>query len=1110
MTQVHLQLLGDFCLTYGGKPVTTLETPRLRALVAYLALHRHAPQTRHHLAFLFWPDSTEAQALTNLRKQLYFLSNRLPAADPLLQATRQTVQWSPAVGLGLDVTAFAALLTQANTVAGSQAISLLCQAIDLYRGDLLPECYDEWIFPQREALREQYAGGQTRLVVLLEEQREYSAAISYAQRLLRHDPLHEPTYRTLLRLYALQGDRAAALRIYHTCVTQLREELGVDPDAETQHAYERLLQGEAVTTRQPELAASAPFVGRQPEWQQLQQSWRTAMQGQPQVVLIAGEAGIGKTRLAEEFLNWAIHQGFATTRARCYAAEGRLTYAPIIEWLRSELLRPQRTKIEPAWQTELARLLPELLTDDPALPHPEPITQSWQRHHLFEAATRALLAANQPLVLLLDDLQWCDRETLELLHFLLRNAVALGQPKLLLLGTARLPDEVAATHPLYELLNPLSASDMLAQIDLARLNEAESAELARQMADGELDSQALCQLFADTAGNPLFVVETLRAKQGIYGETVPPLTRGRLGGGQQFPPAILPIAESEAIVQHLPPKVLAVIQARLGQLSATARELCEWAAVVGRAFTLDLLASASQIAPDKAVNALDELWQRRIIREQGSAAYDFSHDRLRDVAAAGISRVRWRYLHRSIAEVLESQNENQLDSVATQIAAHYDAAGMTEKAIDYYQQAAEAGLHIYANQEAINYLNRALGLLHTLPSSRTRVEREYHLLIMLGPPLIAVQGYGSQHLRDHYLGAHKLAEQLNYPRNPAILRILAIYYLTHRKFDLAYNFGVELLQIARIDQKTVNLFLYVEGCYTLGVISFWQGHFQHARQHLELGIAAYEPEQHADHIARYGQDPGVICMSRLAWSLWYLGYPEQASQHIQQAMALANLLKHPFSIEYALTLMQWLYYDVRDQAGASEVDELVIAHQARSEFPAMVQVLRSVIRGKELADRGLATDGIEMIRAGMALAAVIQYDLMFKSHFQAALAQALSRAGAFVHAYEAIDVAIDHTAIYGDNYYLAELHRLKGEISLANGKSYEVAEQSFHQALEISRHQAAKSLELRAAMSMARLWNQQGKRGEAYSLLAEVYNWFTEGFDTTDLQEAQALLEQLV
>jgi DNA-binding SARP family transcriptional activator len=1101
-----IRLLGDFAVTHGDEPITLAHMPRLQALLTYLLLHRQAPQSRRHMAFLFWPDSAEKQALTNLRKQLLYLRQVLPHCDALLVMDRQSVYWLPGTLITVDVETFQTALAEAATAPDSQAIVALRRAVACYAGELLPGCYDEWIFAEREALHTQYGHALERLIQLLEAQRAHADAIGYSEQLLRHDPLREATYRQLMRLHALNGDRAAALRVYHACLTQLREELGVDPEEETQAAYERLLHQQTQPEATPTLAANAPFVGRETEWQTLQRLWRTVQRGSPHFVLLAGEAGIGKSRLAEELLHWAHHQGIATAHTRAYAAEGRLAYAPVMEWLRSPAVRPHLRKIAPAWLTELARLLPELLTEWPALPPPAPLTQSWQRRHLFEALTRALFATGQPLVLLLDDLQWCDQETLAWLHFLLRftdSAPPADAPvaRLLLIGTARLPDEVPTDHPLQTLLIGLQGSGQLTQLNLARFTAEETALLACRMAALALQTGALRQLYEDTAGNPLFVVETIRAT----------LEQEPVVEPQNHPTAqrLATVGNGHGLVTAIPPKVLTVIQGRLGQLSPAARNLSEWAAVIGREFTLDLLQMASKLPESAAVAALDELWQRRIIREQGADTYDFSHDRIRDVAAAGISRVRWRHFHRCVAEALERQSLGQVDSVAAQIATHYEAAGVIEQAIVYYQQAAEVALRIYANQAAITYLNRALELLHTRPSNRIDAEREYQLLLMVGTPLVAVEGHGSQTLCDHYLNALTLAKQLNSPPDPAILRILAIYYLTHRQFDLAYNFGWELLNIAQSAPQTVDAFLYVEGCYALGVISFWQGRFQQSRQHLERGIRAYDRRHHARHVAHYGQDPGVACLSRLAWALWYLGYPEQALQGIRQALDLATRLKHPFSTEYALTWMQWLSHDLQDQVVAANVDELIITQQAQPTMPTMIQPLRSVIRGKNLVASGQVAEGMELIYTGIEMAAVNRYEFMFKSHFQAILAQALLRVGDSVQAKTAVDVALTHVTRYGDNYYLAELYRLKGEILLAEGKSHEIVEQNFQQALAIAREQQAKSLELRAAMSLARLWDQQGRRAEAHMLLAELYDWFTEGFDTVDLQEAHRMLEQL-
>ncbi|MEZ4864353.1 MAG: AAA family ATPase [Caldilineaceae bacterium] len=1098
-----IRLLGDFVVTYGDEAITQVNTPRLQALLAYLLLHRQAPQSRRRLAFLFWPDSSEEQALTNLRKHLLYLKRALPDGDQWLVADRHTLQWAPQVACKLDVADFGLTLAQAEQSESDVAIALLHQAIDLYQGELLPGCYDDWLLPLREALQGQYFAALERLSTLFEEQRTYAEAIQYSQQLLRYDALHEANYRRLIRLYALNDDRAAALRTYHSCVTQLRNELGVDPDEETQAIYERLLHGAPPTTTtiaQPELAANAPFVGRRPEWQRLQKCWQTALRGTPQFVLIAGEAGIGKTRLAEELLNWANHQGFYTVRARCYAAEGRLAYAPVIDWLRTEKLRQPRSQLAPIWLTELARLLPEVLNDYPALSPPEPLTQSVQRHHLFEAVSRALLAREQPLLLLVDDLQWCDRETLELLHFLLRNAPRLSQTKVLLLGTARLPDEVDAGHPLYELLNSLQASDSLTQMDLARLSAGETAQLATQMAAQPLDARVLNQLFADTAGNPLFVVETMRARHD------PKRAQGIHNGLTNKANSSHPIPEEDAaIVQHLPPKVLAVIQGRLRQLSSAARELCEWASIVGRSFTLDLLVCASTMAQDKAVNALDELWQRRIIREQGSDGYDFSHDRIRDVVTAGISRVRRKYLHRRVAEALEHQQAAQLDTMAAILAAHFDAAGSIEQAIAYYQRAAIHAPQIYANYDAVPYLQRAIVLLSVMSESVERDQRELALLTAFGPALATVGPDATVLISDLYAQADTLSQRLNVALHPSFSRIFAIHRVGRQDYTQALSVGQQLLRMAGKQASSAEKLAYVEGCYVLGITDFLQGRFGQAKHHLQQAGDSHALLQKPYNSIEYAQDIGITSKVRLGWNLWYLGYPDQARHQCDIALQAANQLRHPLTKLVVLGYATACACTLRDAVTAD------ITYQQRFDNylgTDRTRPLDSFYIGWIKVLCGDKFEGTQQLLKHISSTREMDPNGTYVPHRVAIVCEALQQTGNFEQGLGLLKVAFSLLNGNQNYWHIADMYRIKGELLLGVGDCSE-AESCFQRALDTSRHQQAKSLELRAAMSIACLWNKQGKRNKARELLAGVYNWFTEGFDTPDLQDAKNLLKQL-
>src|SRR2546430_11449949 len=384
MPTLHIRLLGDFSLIYNDRQVTSLNTTRLQSLSAYLVLHRDVPQQRQHLAFLFWPDTTESQARNNLRQLLHQLRQALPAVEQFLSADAHLLHWHPVTPCHLDVAEFEQTLTLADETArrnDQHALQdALEQADNLYRGALLPGCYDEWILPERERLRQRHWQVLEHLLRLFEGQGDHVSAIRYAQRLLALYPLSEDLSRRLMRLFTLNNDRASALRVYHTCVTTLQRELGVEADPATREAYERLMQQETpvvpARVHQPLLAAIPTLIGRKLAWKDLQDAWYGAITAEPHFVLVTGEAGIGKSRLAEDFLLWASQQGAVTAKTRSYAAEGQLSLAPVTDWLRSAGLRAQLRQLDAVWLTEVARILPELFAEQPGLPHYESVTRS--------------------------------------------------------------------------------------------------------------------------------------------------------------------------------------------------------------------------------------------------------------------------------------------------------------------------------------------------------------------------------------------------------------------------------------------------------------------------------------------------------------------------------------------------------------------------------------------------------------------------------------------------------------------------------------------------------------------------------------------------------------
>ena len=674
LPMLHIRLLGDLRLAYGETALTTVNSPRLQALLAYLILHRGAPQLRAPLAFLLWPDAPEARARANLRKLLHDLRQALPDPDRWLAISPRTVQWRPEAPATIDVADFERLLAAPPTRASLEA------AVALYGGDLLPSCYDDWILGERERLRECFAAALAGLLTILEAAHAYAPALGYAQRLIAHDPLQEAAHRRLIALYTRLGDYAAAVRTYHQCAALLERELGVAPSPPTRELYDLLLDRPAAPHPAP--VGRPALAGRATELEQLQAAWRRTTLGL-HVVLISGDAGIGKTRLAEELGEWAARQGVATAAAACYAGAGGLAYGPLAAWLRAAPL----PALDPVWLTELARLLPEILAAQPAIPAPGPLAEAWQRQRLYEALARALVGAG-PRVLLLDDLHWADPDTLAWLGFLLRFA---PQARLLLVGTYR-PAEVGAGHPLAALLAAARRDEQVTELALAPLDAAATAVLATGAARRPLAPAVQAHLFRESEGNPLFVLEFVRADL---------------------------LDAPAAGAPSLPPTLRVAIEARLAQLAPPAQEVVGLAATLGRAFSFDVLAAAAGTEERALVRALDELWQRRILLEQGADTYYFSHDKLREVAYARLSAAQRRLLHRQVARALDQVHPAEgeagagpgPETAAGQIAAHWERAGEPARAIPYYERAAAAARRLYANEAALHYYGRLLALL---------------------------------------------------------------------------------------------------------------------------------------------------------------------------------------------------------------------------------------------------------------------------------------------------------------------------------------------------------------------------------------------------------------
>lgn len=1091
---LRVELFGDFSLTYGDQQVTTIATPRLQSLLAYLVLHRDIPQPRQHLAFLFWPDTNEAQARNNLRQLVHLLRRALPAVERFLHTDASTLRWHPSGPFALDIAEFERELQLAGIAEkqGNQhALQAALERADrLYRSDALPSCYDEWIVSERERLRLLHLQALEHLIDLLEAHGDNAAAIGYSQRFVRADPLGESGYRRLMRLLALHGDRAGALHVYHRCAATLQRELGIEPDPATRAAYERLMHQEVTAmpsvAREPTFATMPTLIGRQHEWMALKEAWQRAVTGIPQFVLITGEAGVGKSRLAEDFLGWAGQQGIVTAKARSYAAEGQLSLAPVTEWLRSDGLRPHVARLDEVWLTEVARILPELMVGQAVAARNEMLPEFGQRQRFFEALARATFATPQPLLLLIDDLQWCDRETLEWLHYLLRFDPT---ARLLIVGSVR-AEELPQQQLLRTLLLHLRATIGMTEIALHPLDAAETAKLAVQVAGSPLDLPiaAAMLLFHETGGYPLFVVETVRADLGWALDA---------SGGTHL--------RSANATQTLSPRVHAVLEGRLMQLSLQARAFAELAATIGREFTLDLLIAAGNIEADAAACALDELWHKRIVREHGANSYDFTHDKLREVAYAEISAPQRHMLHRHVAHALETLHAEDLDPVRGQIAAHLERAGLTERAIPHYRMAALVAQRMYANEDAIAMLTRSLALLEQLPPSAKREAQELDMQLALAALYRTALGWTAPELERALERALALCDRVgNDAQRAQMLYGLQSLYVVQAKLERVHLIADE---IAVLYQRSNSSAPLLSGMMVAGA-HLHLGHIGDAHDAFTRMMAAHDPHQNQHMHESQGWHFEAHAQAWQAHALWCLGYAHTAIGCGIAALQHARDVRQPFNQALAATYLATLQQLCADNTTAKVYAEEALALATEHRAP-YYRAWSTILVRHALAWEQPDAEHIALLRAAIAEFRETGARLRLP-YYLALLAQIYGKAERVLDGLATIDEALAEARAHNERWWDAELHRLRGELLRARGAEDGDVEMALHRAISIARTQQARSLELRATTSLARLWAAQGRSDNARVVLHSLHGWFTEGFETPDLQAARSLLARLV
>jgi DNA-binding SARP family transcriptional activator len=969
---------------------------------------------RRHVAGSLWPESSDTQALTNLRRELHHLKDAWPTLEALVDAGSRTLAWSEA-GAAVDVVAFEA---DAERGLGGDR-GALHRAARLYTGDILPGCAGEWIDSDRERLRQRARQVLARLVDVLEQDRAFGEAIEYAQRLLRLDPLDEQSWCALMRCHARGGGRATALHLYQQCAALLKKELGIQPSAATRATYREILDfdGVAPVIPAPPRTVVYPLVGRNAEWRALLDAWHTAAAGRPHLFLIRGEAGIGKSRLAEELVGWCGRQRITMLTARCYAGEGRLAYAPIAAWLKSDALQATLARLDAASLTDVARLRPEILATRPDIPAPDRELESWQRLRFFEALAQTFRSA-APLMLVLDDLQWAGADTIEWLQYFLRSA---GGTRCLLVGTLR-GEEEQDNPPLGRLLGHLERDNLLTAIVLGPLDRAATAQLAAEVAEHPLDEVMIARTFQTTEGHPLFIVE-----------------RGRMELGKQ----------SGASGDEGLPRVQAVVAARLALLSEEARAAAEVASAVGRDFRFDILAHACDLEEDALVRAVDELWRRHIVRVQADERWDFSHDRIREVTYDAIGPARRRLIHRRIAQGIEWLFPDRLDEVSASIAVHLERGGQPARAVPFFERAAAVAMRVSAAEEAIRCLTHALSLLERLPAGRDRDERELALRSSLSVALNSARGYAAPEVEQNLDRVFMLSRSAG---EVPVRWMWAAFTFRIVSGDLRGARDVAEQALVRSESDPS---CRCEAHHAMAGTLVSMGELDMARHHFEASLAAYD-ERHPQRSA-LGSDLGVFTRAFYSHALWLLGDDGAAVSHVERAVALARRLEHVYSQALALAYEALLHQMRRDASKVLDSAETVVALCDRYGFAYYgdwAHVLIGWARGLEKP-----AEGVERIQSALDRFDATRAQAR-RPYYLSLLAETTTRLGNRDRAASILDAAITMARRRADFWWLPALYLQKSELDPPPQRSA-----TLRCALELARAQNSRSLERRILAS---------------------------------------------
>ncbi|MDF3061264.1 MAG: hypothetical protein K0S06_1373 [Microvirga sp.] len=847
----------------------------------------------------------------------------------------------------------------------------------------------------------------------------------------------------------------------------------------------QVMRASGVGNRRVTARVMTPLVGRQGELRTIEDRWERARAGQGQFVVLVGEAGLGKSRLTDEFRSRIADAPHTWIEFACSQLLQNTPFHPVVEFIQRRLEEQATTPearldflaawhravgLDPAQSVPLVAPLLELPV--PADYPPPPAAPEKRRRKLISTLVAWITggARTQPILLHVDDIHWGDPSTLDLLRVLAEQGAAVP---LMVLTTSR---------PEFRISWPPSSHHTV--VSLTPLDRGEVQQMVSEVAARHvLNRQTMEALITRTGGVPLFVEE---------------VTRLLLEGGGQ------------SAMQAIPATLQALLAARLDRLQS-AKEVAQIAAVIGREFSYPLIRAIAGESDAALAATLERLAEADLIHVQGippDSSYRFKHALMQDAAYETMLKSRRRELHRAVAQILQNDFHEIADAQPELLAYHLTQAGVAEEAIGYWQRAGQQAIERSANVEAIAHLSHGLELVQVLPEGAARDQLELDLRVALGVPLIASRGYAAPEIEATYARARELSEKIGgSPQFANALWGLWVRYLTGGPIGAALEMAERYRAVAERTQDSGHL---LETCQVMGIALFYLGRFRDGVSYLARGSLMYDPERHHALICEHGgADTGVAIRTHEALALWTLGYPDQARRRMQHALeTAAALASHPFTVAFGHYFNAWLHKLCREDERVEQATGLAIQICEEQSFP-FWQLASTALRGSALAERGPASEGVGAMRESLAAYEAIG-GALYGPELHGLLGIGMDRSGQAAEALQAVTDALRKAEQSQDRWWEAELHRLKGELTLAlAGDHAAEAEAAFEQAVALARAQQAKSWELRAATSLARLWRHQGRVAQARQLLGEVHGWFTEGFDTADLREAATLIADL-